>query len=42
MQHGTETVLAILGVLLGIKDVEMPEVVNKGRRNNPILVTLKT
>lgn len=29
MEHGAEAVVAILNVLLGIKDVEMPEVVNK-------------
>lgn len=41
MKHGAETVLAILTVLLGIQDVEMPEVVHQAGGHNRILGVLK-
>ena len=41
MEHGAEAALAIFTVLLGIQDVEMPEVVHQAGGHNRILGVLK-
>ena len=42
MQDGAEAVLAILNVLLGIQDMEMPKVINYPGRHDSVLRIFKT
>ena len=42
MQYGAETLLAILNILLGIEDVEMPKVIHQARGHDWIRGVFKT